>query len=764
MGEWEALTSVTDFRDITFIENKLYAATGGGIFEINDDNEFYVHTTLDGIEGVDLSVIAVDFMSNLWIGGKSPFGFLQIYDISKKQSIAIFDFGLSEILDIQFINETCWVLYRSGQEEGLMKFVYSDQWEYRDSYRNYPTSAGSINCFAISDSKVYLGMTNGLYSGNVVSNLKDPNNWTLELQDIYMSVTSMQLVGKDLSFTTNDNIYDYEIFSGELTEETNTINFELLGNIFIYSMGKWFTDGNKIYFKNESENQLVTDKYQVSNFIFKNEQLFACSKEGLIIIQENNSDFIVDRFIPNTPSTGNFSAIAVLNDGRLVGGSGNGISIYNGIGWRNILEIKTSGTLSIGDHSDFNYFIADTVGYDFGEYIADIEQGPDGLVYCAIRGSRVYSGNPPRYSGGVIIIDVDDPNNITTIDTTFLSYHTSSNNSIPYQVTVDIEFDDEGNLWIVNPYCINGNNPIHVRSLNGTWKHFGSSETSTKISQSPSSIVFDTWGRSWVSAFQAEEANLGIYPNGGISVLTYEGSAHEPMDFFWNIINYSGTVWGLGLANNDRLYYLTPSGLNYYDLENNYDPVIRENLYSYFPNISFGDGSGISVDSYGNIWTFSPTQGIHVLLDNTAYWPDINGFRTSNSPILSDEVRDIDFDNKRNLAYIATSKGVNILRIPFGNPKTDYANVKIFPSPFHIPSQKKMTVSGLIYESSMMITTLGGKVVRHIKTSGVENDGDQISWDGRDSNGDYVSTGVYLLLIYGKDGSRHEEKVTVIKK
>ena len=149
---------------------------------------------------------------------------------------------------------------------------------------------------------------------------------------------------------------------------------------------------------------------EFSNFIFKNEQLFACSKEGLIIIQQNNSDFIVDRLIPNTPSTGNFSAIEVLNDGRLVGGSGSGISIYNGIRWRNILEIKTSGTLSIGDHSDFNNFIADTVGYDFGEYIADIEQGPDGLVYCAIRGSRVYSGNPPRYSGGVIIIDVDDPN------------------------------------------------------------------------------------------------------------------------------------------------------------------------------------------------------------------------------------------------------------------------------------------------------------------------------------------------------------------
>ena len=106
-----------------------------------------------------------------------------------------------------------------------------------------------------------------------------------------------------------------------------------------------------------------------------------------------------------------------MEDGRLVGGSGSGISIYNGIGWRNILEIKTSGTLSVGDHSDLNYFIADTVGYDFGEYIADIEQGPDGLVYCAIRGSRVYSANPPRWSGGILVVDIDNPENISIIDT-----------------------------------------------------------------------------------------------------------------------------------------------------------------------------------------------------------------------------------------------------------------------------------------------------------------------------------------------------------
>ena len=126
-------------------------------------------------------------------------------------------------------------------------------------------------------------------------------------------------------------------------------------------------------------------------------------------------------------------------------------------------------------------------------------------------------------------------------------------------------------------------------------------------------------------------------------------------------------------------------------------------------------------------------------------------------------MRDIDFDEEKNLAYIATSKGVNILRIPFGNPKLDYNNLKVFPSPFYIPSKRPMKVDGLIYGSSMFVTTLDGKVIRQIKSLGIETDGDQLSWDGRDSDGDYVSTGIYLLLIYNKDGSRTEQKITVIK-
>ena len=151
-------------------------------------------------------------------------------------------------------------------------------------------------------------------------------------------------------------------------------------------------------------------------------------------------------------------------------------------------------------------------------------------------------------------------------------------------------------------------------------------------------------------------------------------------------------------------------------------------------------------------------------MENTTYWPDINGLRADNSPLLSDEIYDLDFDYDRKLAYIATSKGVSILRIPFGESYTDYENIKIFPSPFLIPSNQNMIVDGLMYNSSMKVMTLDGLVIRDINSNGLNIDGDQLSWDGKNNRGEYVSSGVYLVSITDNSGNNTFSKITVIKK
>ena len=679
VGDWNSLTSSLQIRDVQFIENTLYSATEGGILSIKE-NDYSVITNTNGLIGVDLLSIAKDNNNNLWVGGNSPFGFLQLYDPLLKESISSFDFQLTAIHDIQVNGNITWVLFQDGQDNGLMKFIFDDKWEYRDSYRNYPEEITKINCFVALDSMIFLGTNAGIYSSILTNNLKNPFSWTKSIQEIEEPISSIDANTDGLVFTTDNGLFEYSYLYNQLNQIEIQVELEQANNLFISGNDYWFSEGKHLYLFRNNELLLIENKYNILAISKFGDKYTLGTDNGIIFLEWKSSTELFEKslFTPNSPVTNSFSAIEVLEDGRLVGGSNQGLSIFSNAGWRNILEIKEINTEKINENYNYDQFIADTVEYDFGEFISDIEQGPDGLVYCAIRGSRVYNSNPPRWSGGILVVDIDNPENISIIDTSYLSYYTSSNNDLPYQVVLDVEFDNNGNLWVANPYCTNGNSPIHVRSPDGIWKHFGSNETETSLSYTPISIAFDNFNRTWVASFQAADINIGL-PNGGIAVLNFNGDPFNPNSFLWNQISLNGTVWSLGIGDNDRLYYLTPSGLNYYDLKPGSNPVVSENLYPYFPNISFGTGSKINIDFQGNVWASSSSQGVYVLQENTSYWPNLEGFNSLNSDLLSDEIRDIDFDHKRNLAYIATSKGVSVLKIPFGIPKNDFTNVKNFP-------------------------------------------------------------------------------------
>ena len=763
IGDWSALTCPLVIRDIVQGGDNTYCATGGGLMSYSNGSS-KIYTTVEGLYKVDILSISIDIYNNIWLGGKSPSGFVQIYNIDKG-NINIFDYGLTEITEFWIGDSISFAAFIDGQDLGIVKWVYlNNQWSYRDIYRNFPTDIEAINGLEIIDNTIFLATNNGLLKADILSNLKDPNNWSIAFSDINGEINSICNIDNGFILNQDNNLYkvfyenekfQYEMLNIQLPVRFNKMVIDNDGYV-------WGINGSYVYSEKTNFESIFTQKSLNKIISGFDRNIIIGSELGLIII--NNENFERFDYIPNSPITGKFSSIKVLKDGRLVGASSKGLSIKDFDGWRNILEIKINNTEVVNSIYDYTTLISDTIAYDFGAAVSDIEQGLDGLVYCAIDGTFPSFDNPSRLGGGILIIDIDDSENVAVIDTSILAYYTSSGSDNPYIVVKDIEFDREGNLWVANTYSTNKNFPIHVRDVNNVWRSYGSAETIVKISQSPISLVFDNWSRLWVSAFKAEEANMGIYPDGGIFVLEYSGHPVQPNSFSWESIIYNKTVWSVGMGNNNRLYYLTPTGLNYYDINAGLNPVIGENLYSYFPNISFGMGSKIKIDQQGNIWTISPTQGIHILLENTTYWPDINGLRASNSPLLSDEVYDLDFDYERKLAYIATSKGVNILRIPFGENYNNYNNIKIFPSPFNIPDDGKMIVDGLMYNSSMKILTLDGLVIRDVDTRGISVDGDQLIWDGKDNNGNYVSSGVYLLSIIDNGGNNTFSKITVIKK
>ena len=180
IGDWKAYTSPLHINDLTEYNNLIICATDGGLLIYdNYQNSFSTLTVVDQLKGTAINIVEVGKDSLVWLGGVSPNGFVQIYDVNNYQSIAQFDFGLTEIIDISTTDSICFVAFLDNQDWGLMEFIFSNnEWIYRDTYRNWPISFDLLTSIEISDEKVFIGTDQGLLIGNWKdSNLKDPNNW-----------------------------------------------------------------------------------------------------------------------------------------------------------------------------------------------------------------------------------------------------------------------------------------------------------------------------------------------------------------------------------------------------------------------------------------------------------------------------------------------------------------------------------------------------------------------------------------------------------
>jgi hypothetical protein len=490
-------------------------------------------------------------------------------------------------------------------------------------------------------------------------------------------------------------------------------------------------------------------------FYLNDGTIVAGTTTGLLFLNENTQSFT--RKKPNGLLMNNVSAVHVMTDGRLVAGSRYGLMIKEGAGWRNIVGFD-GDDLIISNNKDYARFVADTIPVHFGNYIADIEEGPDGLLYCGVRGTYP---EPQFHGGGIVIIDVEDPANFTLIDTAQLDYFADE-----YLIVKDIAKDPFGNLWIADTYATTHFEPLKVLKTDGTWGAYDVTSSGGVLSLTPNSIDFDSWGRVWIGSFE-DNNNVGGASNGGVAMLDYSGDPADPDETEWTKVNVNtdastNTIWSLGVNSSDVLYLLSPKGLNGLTLKfSNSDPVSHYG-FTYYPNISFSSGSKLRIDPRDNIWTTSPTQGVYVLTSSASYWPDINGLTAENSYLLSNNVAAVAFDENEGLAYIATDRGINVVKIPYAKKNSAYSNVDIFPSPFRIPTATPLTIDGLMDGSSCKIMTLTGRVLQTIE-SRPDVEGYQAFWDGRDESGHWVGTGVYLIAMYDEKGASSFSKIAVIR-
>jgi hypothetical protein len=174
------------------------------------------------------------------------------------------------------------------------------------------------------------------------------------------------------------------------------------------------------------------------------------------------------------------------------------------------------------------------------------------------------------------------------------------------------------------------------------------------------------------------------------------------------------------------------------------------------------------------------TSNIRVQLDDTTVWYYINGAKNPLidlqfaynkylqatlyfNPVLADgehKFRYVSYDNNNNYADTVT----HYLSV---NPELKIMDLKNFPNPMKNQTNFIVNLSGNLPPSmsKIKIFTVAGRLIKTIETP-LNIGYNQIFWDGRDADGDYIANGVYFYKLIIEGNSKKEtalQKLVVLK-
>jgi ligand-binding sensor domain-containing protein len=322
----------------------------------------------------------------------------------------------------------------------------------------------------------------------------------------------------------------------------------------------------------------------------------------------------------------------------------------------------------------------------------------------------------------------------------------------------DIEYDLQGNLWVLNGYA---NAPLKVLAEDGLWYEYelgGSAKN--KFSDD---LVIDYNGNKWCSIK-------------GVGMFGYKdnGTLDNTGDDFSIVLNQgentgalpSNEVTALAVDFDNEIWIGTDNG---FAILYNSDAAFEAGLGDYNAqriklefegNVEYLLGAtnvtDIEVDGGNRKWFGTANSGIMLL---SADGQEILEQHTvENSPLISNSILDLEIDQTTGELFIVTDLGLVSYRTDASYEDFTYSDVKVFPNPARPEFEGPITIQGVKYDSDVKFTDVAGNLV--YKTT---SNGGTATWDGKTLNGDKVKSGVYLIWTAPNQGKkRYVGKVLIV--
>lgn len=300
-------------------------------------------------------------------------------------------------------------------------------------------------------------------------------------------------------------------------------------------------------------------------------------------------------------------------------------------------------------------------------------------------------------------------------------------------------FDQNNNLWISNPS--NKDSSLLVRTATDQWKKF-------KLDAQAGKIVVDKNNYKWIITPQSNTIGIIVYDDNNTPFNTFDDRSQSLTSSEGagklinnNVISLSldkdgemwiGTTQGVCVIRNTRKVFDNPDE---FDAErliitqgNNTDYLLGDEIIN-----------AIETDGGNRKWIATNRGVFHITENGDSI---LRRFNSDNSPILSNLIFNIGIAPNSGEVFFGTQEGIISYRGDATEPKNTFNNIKVFPNPVTSGFEGNITITNLKENTLVKLTDLSGQLV----SEGTSFGGTFI-WDGKNLNGERVSSGVYFVFV-----------------
>lgn len=749
IGQWRSHPSGHQGKLVTQSENSVYVSHGNSLMRYYKGSGTIVNwNSINALTDIRITALEYDSLSSILMVGyeNGNLDLIKNNTVFNIPSIRLSNvIGLKSIQRITFYQGLAYVCTGFG-----IVVVDPINYEVKDTY--YPTTNNYfVYDIEFFDGKIFVATENGIYYGTIGSPLLPaPGAWTpISGIDINGRYSELEASGNRLFFLRDLDTYSADTIL--YMEQNGTVvknptfpvrTYNHLNNhqdtlLIAFEGGAYAYDTTLAQVENIW--QYPFDTYPVMNQIIKDGLDYWIADENYGLVFARNAYQATDFNSGGPYRLGSFKIDLVEGKLGIVGGyiDAIGNSSYNQSGF-NFFENENW----INFHRNITPEIDRDTIFDF----TGIAVNPSNTNQVFVTSASYFGAF--EINGGFVT------NSFTQQNSAFQKRSILED----YYVVTDLSYDYDGNLWFANSFC---NEQLVVKTPDNLWYSYdlGAAGKNVLLYE----LFVDYSNLKWIGT---RGNGIIVYDDNGTpdnfdddrtkNLTTVEGNGGLPSpDVFCMTMDFDEEIW-VGTSAGLRVIYSPQLIWDGQPGEFDAAKILVEK--DGFNEILLGETPIMDIEVDGGNRKWIATQGSGVFLISEDGQQEIHHFTAENSPLLSNNVFDLDINHKSGEVFFGTELGLCSFRSDATYGDFEFSDVFSYPNPVTPEFTDDITITGFAFDSDVRITDIAGNLVYRTTSNG-----GTVLWNCKTTQGERVKSGVYVVWAGEKnDKGKAVTKILVI--